>query len=249
MAEVEDRPQGDTPPQEPAAPEGDTRTFAGKYKSVEDLEKGYEESQRLISEQGDRVKRLESLILTPSPVEPYPTPQAWQAPAPQTDTVGLPSDFISRAEAEQISDNKLREWQSRQERQQQLSSEQQYWKDEFFRRNTNLREYEDLVRGITPDVIKDYAFVLADPARARGAMPLVLDEIAKRTHVRLADLRKSVKDEAERAAQARADAQMPGSQGPASPPSPAKQQTYEESVQEALRAEQERYTAGRRPPR
>lgn len=53
-----------TPQEEPQVEEPETpRTYAGKYKSAEDLEKAYEEAQKLISQQGAKIKEFEAPAL------------------------------------------------------------------------------------------------------------------------------------------------------------------------------------------
>lgn len=233
----------DTPAPVPAAPAGETRTYAGKFTTPEALEKAYEESQRLMHESTERAKRLEALVLTPTPgYETYPAQPARQEYVPvQVDDTAGASDFITRADADRIADTKVRAAMARIEQQRQLSTEQQYWRDEFFRRNPDLKDDEDIVWAKTAEVSQRYLPVLNDPVRSRQVMPMILDEVATKTRERLSKIRASAKAEADQKATERAEGQVPGSTGPASPPITPKEQTLDELRQEGIREDEARY--------
>lgn len=59
-----------TPEEEPQVEETETpRVYAGKYKSPEDLEKAYQEAQKLISQQGQKLKEVEQPSYSPDEKE------------------------------------------------------------------------------------------------------------------------------------------------------------------------------------
>jgi hypothetical protein len=253
----------DTPAQagtpERAAPAGETRTYAGgKYKTVEELENAYQEAQRKISEYGERVSRLESLILSGGaatvpgyehygiPAQPTPA----QPTAPTVPEYGVGDQtWVSREEAARIAREEAAriaaEHMRIQAQQAQLSAEQTYWRDEFFRRYPDLKEETPLVAGVTTEVVQRYSHL--QPQAFRAMIPSMLEEIATRSRERIAAYVARGKTEAERAAAAQAAGQTPGQSGVVSPPGPAREPSYEERVAEALREEQERYIKARRP--
>lgn len=232
----QDRPVGDTPEAQEAAPIGETRKLAGKYESVEALEAGYKELESKLGQQADMIKRLESLIVsTPNFGYEQSTPAAYQ-PQATPEPSAEPTDYITRAEAERIAEarleSRLREYALRARAEQQLTAEQQYWRAEFFRKNPDLQDDETLVWGVTREVGERYAHY--PPQVFRAMMPNILDEIATKTREKLARIRAAGKADAEQKAAMRAEGQVPGTVGPAGPPPAQKPKTLDELRQQEI---------------
>lgn len=236
----------DTPAdsQAPAA-QPDTRTYAGKYKSPEALEQAYLEAQRKITEESEARRRLEALI-----AQPYEQP--YQAPAPTpgyvdpyTPPADPASDFVTRADVDRYVENKLRERDTQQQNQARLNQEQQYWKDEFFRKNPDLKDDELIVRSVTGEVYVRYQHL---PLQAqRALMPTMLDEVANKTREKITHYISRGRQEASANAQAQAAGQVPGSPAPASPASQARPQTVDEVRATALQEEMQMNLRTRQP--
>lgn len=232
-------PQGDTPAQEAeAAPQKDTRKYAGKYESVEALESAHLELQTKLGQQGESIKRLESLLTAPPQYDPYFGQQAQPPaghPAPEA-PASDPTDFVTRAEAERISQARFEQlWREREamaRQAMQMTQEQQYWRGEFFRQNPDLADDETLVWGVTREVGERYAHL--QPQVFRAMMPTILEEIAGKAREKLAKIRSTGKAEAERRAVERAEGQVPGSTGTASPPPAQQPKTLDELRQQEI---------------
>lgn len=98
-AEPTPPPEAAKPP-EPAAPPPTPeppKLYAGKFKSAEELEKGYEEAQKLITKQGQEKAELERQRLAAPPPPPAPkTPE--QIAAEQAQANKVLNDFVADPE-------------------------------------------------------------------------------------------------------------------------------------------------------
>ena len=242
-------PGGDDTPisgESAAAPTGTpARKWAEKYNSPEELETGYTELSAKLGEQGEEIRRLKDLVLTPpAPAVGY---EPYTAAAPQwtpaTAESGVDAEaFVSRAEARQMASAAARDEAQRIMREEQGK---QYWRAEFFRQNPDLKDVEDIVMAKTAEVGERYRNL--PPEWLNQRMPLILGEIAQRTRERLASIRGQARAEAQQHREQVAAGQLPGSPAPAAPPGPKKEPTLEEQRQEAIREEMEAHAKLRLP--
>lgn len=226
----------DTSPTGPGAvpPAGvPAKQYAGKYNSPEDLEKGYQDLESKLGEQGEELRRMRDLLLTPPVGAAFPAaiPTAPEWPDVSAETIGADA-FISRAEAERIATEKGRAEAQRILRE---GQEQDYWRGEFSRRNPDLKDYGDLVQAKIAEIGQKYAHLPPDWVRAR--MPFLLDEVAQRTRERLAAIRTGIKAEVAAEQQKLAEGQTAGSLGPAAPAAPQRELSLDDQRLEAIREE------------
>lgn len=228
-------PEGDTSDADKsAAPDKGTpaKKWAGKYDSPEALESSYTSLESKLGEQGEEIQRLKGLLLSPS----TPTDTAQWAPAPTTAVEPSPDGemWVSRADAEKIATERARTEALRLYNE---VSERTYWRDEFFRRHSDLKSYEDLVQAKTAEIGQRYAQMPADWVRAR--MPLLMDEVASKTRERIAAIRAEAKAEANRQSAELADVAAAGTPAPVAPPPQQVEKTLDELRVDAIREEME----------
>lgn len=244
-------PDTDTPPETtpetPPAPAGTPeRLYAGKYKTVEEMEAAYGEAQRKITEEAERGKRLEALLFTPSPQQfAPPVPQPPPAPAyqPQYDAAGnqIP-DYVSRAEAERIADERAQRYVGQT---MQGYQAQQQWRETFWRDHPDLKDSDMLVKAVYNEVAQRYAYL--PPDRLPAAMPLILDETAKKTREEISRIKATARAEIQRADAQRAAGQTPGTTTPPNPTPPRVAKTLDDLRADAIAEEMERYRRATQP--
>lgn len=76
--------------QKEAAPVAEPKVYAGKFKSVEELERSYEEAQKLITRQGQEKAEWQRTAAQPAPVK---TPE--QVVAEQTEANAILNEFVA----------------------------------------------------------------------------------------------------------------------------------------------------------
>jgi hypothetical protein len=241
-----DTPAAPDAPTSSEAPAGTPKRWAGKYDSPDALEAAYLEAQRKITEESERRARLEALLLAPT------APEAPVSPGhPTVPTVEAPGEFITREEAirlaEERAEARMRAWQQQWHQAQQITQEQAYWRDEFFRRHPDLKDDLDIVQLKTAEVAQRYAHLPLPTLRAM--MPTVLDEIATKSRERLGEIKARKQADDARMTAERAAAAGPAAPGtvtppPAESPPPTPEQLRIEAEREAAR---EYYRAKRAP--
>jgi hypothetical protein len=134
----------------PADPAPAEKLYAGKFKSPEELEKGYEEAQKLITKQGNEKAELQRAALVPRPEKTPQQVAAEQAEANQllNELVTNPKEFI----------------QEKVVRQTLVALTAQQARHEWIKNNPDLAEHEIRVAFEVTQLIQSDPDLARDPA-------------------------------------------------------------------------------------
>lgn len=141
------KPEGDTassaappaavPAAEPPKPEAPPKLYAGKFKSTEELERGYEEAQKLITKQGQEAAELRKQTAQPKAPEIPKTPQ--QIASDEERKNQFLAEFVKDPE------KVIGEVQNRAVQQTQVALQTQQMRADWIKANPDLAELEKFV--------------------------------------------------------------------------------------------------------
>jgi len=163
------------------------KLLAGKFGSVDDLEKSYEELQKQYTELTERLKRAEASLetfLKTQNMAQYTQPQVQQqsnVPLQQTEDFNIDIDPYSNPKeyAKKIYEKTLTDAINRVQQMLLVQQQMEYVRQKFYSENPDLKGKERIVGIVSQDVVRDMP---------NADLDTVLKEVAKRTREFLATL-------------------------------------------------------------
>jgi len=163
------------------------KLLAGKFGSVNDLEKSYEELQRQYTELTERLKRAEASLetfLKTQNMTQYVQPQVQQqnnVPLQQTNDFDIDVDPYSNPKeyAKKIYEKTLTDAINRVQQMILVQQQMEYVRQKFYSENPDLKGKERIVGIVSQDVVRDIP---------NADLDTVLKEVARRTREFLASL-------------------------------------------------------------